>query len=51
MNKEQRALEYLAKAKEAEERAESASGPASKEAWTRIARNYHELAKQVGRWA
>ena len=39
---------YLTKAKEADEKAEEASTPSSRNTWLKIADNYRELAKQEG---
>lgn len=38
--------EYLAKAKEAEEKAENAKDEADKASWLRIAADYHDLASR-----
>jgi hypothetical protein len=41
--------EYLAKAKEAEEKAEKAKDEENKASWLRIAAGYHDLASRADR--
>ena len=50
MAKEDRAADYLAKAKEAEEMARRAADPLTKQTWERIAEGYRDLARMPGYW-
>ena len=45
--KDQRLAEYLAKAKEADERAAKASDPLTRQAWEKIAEGYRELIRRA----
>jgi len=46
MNEESRRDEYLAKAKDAMERAKRATHPVSRETWLRLAESYRDLASE-----
>ncbi len=45
MTSERQRAEYLAKGKEAEERAAKANDSVARDSWLRIAKNYRELAE------
>ena len=48
MNGKARQEDFLAKAKEAEEKAEKSMDESAKSAWLRIAAGYHDLAARQG---
>jgi hypothetical protein len=49
MGSKERGVEYLAKARNAEERAEKTADEAAKASWLRIAAGYHDLAGRQGK--
>jgi len=51
MTRDERAAAYLAKAREAEEAAETARDEFTRQVWLRIAKSYRDLALVPGRWS